>query len=516
MKMNYFSRSALFCLLFMAAMSMGGCYKDQSTEATFEIPELRVSGLDTAMHILFGQEITLSVTALQDNRTESDFTYLWEMDFTAGSAKERFVLSEEKSMTLKVNSTPSSNPYNVSCTVTDTRTGLFVMKMCKLYVQSALGEGLLVAYAKDGEYDIDLVAAESITYGYQEPSPRYTRAVYSLVNDETVPDKILSMNAKYATNGALYNDPAILIGTDNHLFRVDPQTFKKGDQDEMLFNNVRESSFRTTGMWNCSGYSSLAIVNGTLYANTTNIDHSYSKVPVGVTPSDFIRPDNLAFGRADQGFVIAFNETTGKFYACHGAFISQGSLTEVSTGFSIDLAGSKCLGSGPAKSNGSAFLIKTSDGNYYIAYLMVNDSVFYLRQVELPEEDGIVSVAFCDNVDIMYYATKSSLYSVTFGSAGAVAKKVSWAPDSDQESITMVKHYVQAWWGSMQYGSFNVYPFILPSHRTQMLIVTYNEATGEGKIYARPFNLATGMFTYKNGGTFDGFGEITAIAPTFV
>lgn len=516
MKMKYLYHSLAFCALLVAALSTGGCYKDQSTQATFEIPELRVSGLDTAMHILFGQEITLSVTALQDNRTESDFTYLWEMDFHAGDSDERIVLSEEKTMSLKVNSTPSAKPYAVTCTVTDTQTGIFVVKMCRLYVQSALGEGLLVAYDRDGTYDIDLVASESITYGFKDPAVRYTRGVYSLVNDETVPDKILSMNAKYATNGQVYNDPHILIGTEKHLFRVDPQTFKKGDADEMLFSNVRESSFRTTGMWNCSGYASLAIVNGNLYGNTTHIDNSYSKVPIGVSPSDFIRPDNLAFGRMDQGWVMAFNETVGKFYACHGAFISNSTMTEVQTGFGIDLSGSQCLGSGPARSNGGAFLIKTADGNYYIAYLYINDSVYYLRQVTLPEADDIVSVAFCDNVDIMYYTTSSSVYAVVFGASEAVSRKLSWTPDSDQERITMVKHYVQAWWGSMQYGTYNAYPYTLPTNRTQILIVTHNDTTGEGKIYVRPFNLATGMLTYKNGGTFDGFGEITAIAPTFV
>ena len=43
----------------------------------------------------------------------------------------------------------------------------------------------------------------------------------------------------------------------------------------------------------------------------------------------------------------------------------------------------------------------------------------------------------------------------------------------------------------------------------------YNEKTGEGKIYLRPFNVSTGLFTSKNNGTYGGFGEITAICPTF-
>ena len=49
----------------------------------------------------------------------------------------------------------------------------------------------------------------------------------------------------------------------------------------------------------------------------------------------------------------------------------------------------------------------------------------------------------------------------------------------------------------------------------QIVIFTYNEKTGEGKIYLRPFNVSTGLFTYKDNGVYGGFGRITAAATTF-
>ena len=506
-----------FVVMLQFVLLLGGCYKDRSTVATFELPELRVSGLDTAMHVLFGQEITVGVTALEDNRTEADFSYFWEIDFKAGYTDERLPIGEEKSITMKVNCTPDTRPYTLTCKVTDKQTGVFVMSHCNLYVQSSLGEGLLVAYTNNGtDYDIDLVANPAITFGYTESMPRYTRGLYSLVNDDMIKDKVLSMSAKYATNGGVYNDPMILIGTEKHLFRVSPLTFEKGDEDEALFTNVKESSFRTTGMWNYAGYSSIAIVNGNIYGNATHIDNVFSKVPIGVSPTDFVRPDNIAFGRADQGHLVAFNETTGKFYYAHGAFIPNTTMGELQENLGIDFVGAKCLGSGPAKGNAGGWLIKTKSGKYYIVYIYVNDSVWYAREVDLPEADNIKSVAFCDNVDIMFYSTDSELYAVSFGSSTASARKVSWTPSSADEKISFIRHYCQAWWGSMQYGSFNTYPYILPTNRTQLLIVTYNATTGEGKIYMRPFNLSTGMFNYKDNGTLEGFGEISEVAPTFI
>ena len=88
---------------------------------------------------------------------------------------------------------------------------------------------------------------------------------------------------------------------------------------------------------------------------------------------------------------------------------------------------------------------------------------------------------------------------------------VSFAPDDQDEKITDVIHYQQAWFGTNNYYD---YEFVLDSHQTQILVVTYNETTGEGKIYAKPFNVNSGLFSMTDQGeTYDGFGEITAIAP---
>ena len=45
-------------------------------------------------------------------------------------------------------------------------------------------------------------------------------------------------------------------------------------------------------------------------------------------------------------------------------------------------------------------------------------------------------------------------------------------------------------------------------------VASYDETTGEGKIYLRPFNLSTGLFTMQNNGVYDGFNEITALTTT--
>ena len=69
--------------------------------------------------------------------------------------------------------------------------------------------------------------------------------------------------------------------------------------------------------------------------------------------------------------------------------------------------------------------------------------------------------------------------------------------------------------GTRQFFSAIDYGYALPTHQLQIIITTYNPSTKEGKIYLRPFNVASGLFTMKNNGTYGGFGEILCISPTF-
>ena len=87
-------------------------------------------------------------------------------------------------------------------------------------------------------------------------------------------------------------------------------------------------------------------------------------------------------------------------------------------------------------------------------------------------------------------------------------------PDNKNEVITGIKFYTQGWYGSHGFD-YNSYTFPLATNRMQVMIFTYNEKTGEGKIYLRPFNVSTGLFTYKDNGVYGGFGRITAATSTF-
>ena len=512
MKMIFRRSMAFSC----AAAVLLSCYRDLSTDASVSVPEIEISRVEPVVNIVWGQDLKMTAEVRQEGRTADDFSYLWEIDFTPGNSENRIELSETAELDYKVSNSPSDKPYCLSLKVTDNRTGLSAYAVSEVYVGTSLGEGLLVAYTRDGgaTSEVDIVADAVLTYGYSGDT-RYTRELYSISNGAPIQGRVLSMCEYVCSQNSAMDLTKIMIGTDSHILSLDPLTFALKDSDSQLFNSVKEDSFRTSAMFNFGGYASCAAVNGTLYGMLCNIDNVYSKVAYSRTPSDIMTDRNYGFYALDQGCLLVFNEKDGKFYSIHGWGLMNSSLSEVTSPFSLDTSGAVALGGGCLKGQMPSILIRDAAGKCHICSYDPSsyDEVAYTYPVDGAEMDSIVDVAFCDNADLMYYATGSKVYSVLIMGGNASVTALSWKPDSTDEKITGIRQYTQGWYGTHQYG-LSDYAFQLPYNRLQLLITTYNAVTGEGKIYMKPFNVSTGRFTMRDNGTLTGFGEITAIAPT--
>ncbi|MGN1216047.1 MAG: PKD-like family lipoprotein, partial [Candidatus Cryptobacteroides sp.] len=208
------------------------CYKDLSTDASLEISPIQIEGIANSMTIAFGQTLSFTPTVTQEGRTEEDFDYLWEMDLTPQSMTGRMEIGTEKDLELRISNTPSDKPYTISFKATDRITGLSKTVGCKLYVGSSLGEGLLVAHTRDNgaTSEFDLVSNEFLTWGYTD-KVRYTRDLWSLTNENSFEGEVKAMIALCDTDGGVFNENKIMIGTDQHIMSVNPLTFKVKDVD---------------------------------------------------------------------------------------------------------------------------------------------------------------------------------------------------------------------------------------------------------------------------------------------
>jgi len=503
--------------IIIVLIAMSSCYRDLSTEATISIPEITIFSDKDVLNVAYGHDLVLEPEVVQEGRVDSDFTYLWEIDLSANSKNNRIEIGEDKNLTYKVGHTPSDKPYYLTLTVTDTQTGLQKLRSWEVYVSSSLGEGILVAYTRDGgkSSDVGLVTGQAMTYGYASETPLITYDIHSFANGLPLEGRINSMVTSVVTDGAVFNTTRIMLGTDNHIIALNPLDFKESERDAKLFNS-KETKFATSFLFNFGDYASGAFVEKKFFTCIGNFDRAYTKTPISSKVSDIFTPSNVAYSKADQGKVLVFNPYDNKFHYASILSVSGGMAAIDEPGLSYSLEGATPIGGGALKDQVLGMIMKLSDGTYHLVTfdLTLLDPKGSDYKIEGLESIGDpVSVAFCDNTNVIYYATSKRLYSIIISGGKAAYKALSWQPDSKDEKITMVSQYAQSWYGT-SHNSFNNYPFVLDYHRLQMIIVTYDETTGEGKIYLRPFSVSTGMFTIRNNGTYGGFGEITAITTT--
>lgn len=501
----------------VSATCFCACYEDLSTEATTSIPSIVISTDTDVINVAYGHEFTLDPEVSMEGRSESDFSYLWEIDLIAGRAENRIELGTEKSITYKAGNTPSDSPYILTLKVTDNVTGLAYTKIWEVYVSSSLGEGILVASTRDGGQtsDLSLLTAKPVTFGYASDEPLTTHELFSFANGSPVEGRINAVCNQLATDGATYNTSRILIGTDEHLIALSPLDYKEVKRDGALFNG-QQKEFGTTELFNFGGYITGAVINGKLYGCICNIDQAFSTVPMAATKTDVFTHTNFTSGKPDQGRVAVFNEYDSQIHN-GGVLNIMGSMVVLDrSAMPAASEGAKCLGAGILKNMTTSFILKYTDGSIHLLTmdLSLNNPIVKDYSVKgATDIENAVSFGFCDNADIVYYATDSKIYSVIISGSTITVKALNWKPDNASERITGIQQFSQCWYAVGQ-NSFVDYEFELGTHRKQVLITTYNEETGEGKIYLRPYNVSTGLFTFQDNGSYGGFGEITAITTT--
>ncbi|MBO4742308.1 MAG: hypothetical protein J5533_01620 [Bacteroidales bacterium] len=507
-----------YLLLVLLSLVLSSCYKDLSTEASIMIPDIIITGVPETLDVVYGDQIKIPAKAYMGEKSGDDMTYLWEIDITA-NRKERVVIGEESTLTYTVANSPANLPYLLTVRVTDPETGLQAIRSCFLTVRSALGEGLLVAYTlPDGQSsEVDIIASPAVTYGY-EGTPRVTRKLYSLANGGApYPERITCMLSTVETAGQTYNTRRILIGSTNHVVAIDPLTFEQGEEDAKLFNSTTMEKFGPSIMFNGLGYSSFMFIDADPYGHLCNIDNVFAKMPNSIENPLRCYPHNVSYTAPYDGLVCVYNDNDG-IYCLYLLTVMAGGFSKLDTSGMLDfpLDGSKCLQGGALRGTRNGFLVQDRDGAYHIVVIVKGNTSNTAFSVPVDGEnlENMVSGAFFDNGDLFYYATERDIYATIISGNTSVVRKLSWKPDNPGERITNIRQYTQAWYGTCQLSAAD-YGFVLPTHRNILIITTYDESKGEGKIYLRGINVSTGLFTFNGDyGSFSGFGEITAIAPT--
>ena len=340
----------------------------------------------------------------------------------------------------------------------------------------------------------------------------YKRNLYSEYNAGAYQGVINTMSYNVASSAGAYDTPRLLLGTDDEMFSINLVTSMSRELSTSdLFMFFSEDRCEVEYIGNFCTYNTMAIVNHMLYLLGDGLTTQFSPVGFAVDNKNIFSSANTSLPKGESRNMIALDANSNKFYFLNGPLASNSSVTEVNASPTFTI--SKCLAAGPISEDREVFVVKTSGDEYRCIVIGGGDPsapTYQEYQMIAPDIENAVSFAFCENTAIFYYATPEKIYAnIIAGTNLQTRQVVSFAPDDQNEKITDVIHYQQAWFGTNNYYD---YEFVLDSHQTHILIVTYNETTGEGKIYAKPFNVNSGLFSMTDQGeTYGGFGEITAV-----
>lgn len=509
--MNKMKKYISAAAVLLSAMS---CYKDLSTEATVTLPEIVISSEYDVINISYGEELVLEPEVTLGGQALDGLEYQWLIALKPNNPPT-LEIGDAHKLSYIVGNTPSSIPYCLLLKVNDPVTGVALAKTWDIYVGNPLGEGLIVAHTRDrgATSEIDLVSAKAVTYGYSASAPVYKRNLYSSYNaGQNISGRVTSVAPFIGTDMAVYNTTRLMIGTEQHLLCLDYLTLELEKQDSELFNLIDTDSYRVDGLFNFANYCAGTIIGGKLYGCMCHIDRKYSNTPYA---TDIITPKNFAYMKNGAGFAVLYDNVAGRFMFINGNLLMSASFSEIPVAVSFPLAGGTPLACGAVKGNRLGFAIKDVNGRTHVCVIDTDGASTSAVEYDLTDAadiDKAVDFAFCDNADFFYYATPDAIHYVRMFGSSAVDGTVSWKPAGSSEKITGVSQYTQAWYGTQQLYS---YDFTLPYHRLQVMITTYDAATGEGKIYMRSYNISTGLFLMASNEVYSGFGEITAVAPIF-
>ena len=506
-----------FILLAFVSLLAVSCYKDLSTEATHELSDIEITSDVERLDVFYGETLTFTPEVKIKGRKASEIEYKWDMTLSPQGSDYELELGTDKTLSFFVGNTPSSKPYLIRLTVTDKVTGLSRTYTWDAYIASPLGEGLLVAHTADGGQtsELSLLKAKPVTEGYTG-STRITHNLYQLANGEPIRGRVKTVSPVVSTNGSTYNLNRVFIGTETDLIALNYLDYKEDVRNGALYQFPDDvENFNIDAIMNYAGYCNAVISNGKFYNYICNSAYLFSQARYHNTPSDIITTKTLTAAKYSQGNVYLVDVNNGKFFLMMG-WNPASSFQELTVNTTYELAGATPVACGIMKRgeyDKACFVLK-SEGNYYATTITTNGADFsnYKLTGTAQNIDDAKGFAFCDNTDFFYYFTDRKINVVLLSGKNVTHRALDWAPESKNEKITGMYHYTQGWYGTQQIHIEEEH--LIDTHKLQMIITTYDETTGEGKIYLRPFNLSTGLFTMQNNGVYGGFNEITAITTT--
>lgn len=544
----------ILLLMALAALTLGSCYKDKSTDASIATPSIALLNGDSDLSFTLGEQVEWTPELAFQHGLDleafkaadyDDYDYQWRMTRSTNPFDTtRVTVSTGKSLKTKMDfmPTPGDTKYNMGLYMRNKHTGMLHSIFWNMKVLSSFGAGLLVADTRDeSTSDISLIKSyhynNSLWTANGTLPDQVLRNVYSEFNGGTMTG-IISQLAY--VGAAKYQEIAALV-KGKSLTRIDPLSMKATAKDDQLF-------FYKPETWNPqmvfsqprNMYQNTIMVNDGRphfyrteemlgqYSPTVPADLDFEIQPGIFIPVMISSTINALMWDKAHSRIMAFNgsmRTTPAIGAAQLQEAEAGSLFNPN-----DLSGFECLYAGYIASYNNA----EQYAMHRTAWLLKEQGSGGLRVYELdtsevpPNYDfivrgtGIFDMSACTDLASatcyvtsqdyreFFYAAGNKLYVaiLTPGVAQPTAKVVFEAAAG--QTITHLD-MDQCRSGRTYWMMMGTTPMGVPSQNTLMTIATWDGT--EGRVYAVPRSHAGSgeMAPAQYRSMWGGFGRITAI-----
>lgn len=505
------------------------CYNDDSTQMSTNLDiEIKLDQLgdqNSITQIANGHELNLS-PAISTGLNTDQFKYEWRLGIYNQNSKPsgqgyweledlyETIGTEKDLKQVPVFRTPDPVPYNLWLAIKDERTGAEFNSMWRLQFLSSSGDGILIADTYDNQTsDITLIRSKNISNNYKG-EVFYKRNVIEGYSGIRLNEIIHTLYYGPSGNSRSEN---IFILTENDLKLLDRETYQEVVPIEKLFVSPMPSVIKPKAITKNS--------TNTILINQDNIHLMNSNSNQFGEPENYVRPGSTTPKKIANKYLTAYSlsygpmlffDNTNKiftFYNIQGTFKHT---PDVKNNYSDDLKAYEVIGSGISTDGKHLFLLKNSLANVLIFRIELEENYDIGGGLEpvvkerfetetCPEIANAFQYEVAENRDVVFYTTKSNVYSAYLSGVSATGT-VRFTPPAGEE-ITCIKIFREAW---HKINPENTNFTEMDQNQNQLIVATYNNSKNEGKIYVLPITGVNGALGQPVE-TFDGFGKVTAI-----
>ncbi len=503
--------TAAMILMVISSLSLVGCRDDLSSMDLNKIVGVNVDTTGQASLNIFQFDHLVIKPKLTGN-TSTDLSYEWKINLQPGSLSY-LVIGDKKDLDYEVTFTPTigDQKHQVVLAVTDNKTGLEYLTAWPLVIRNSIGEGLVIAETSDGiNSDISHIMSPLVTPLYTTESVKHR--IFSTINGEQLPGVIKQL--KHTRIKGL--GQAMMAITEKSFLTIKTLDYTLGATNQnMFFSDFQGVKPQALGEL---VQSDVFIGNNKLYATWLAIGQKFG-VPFD---SPFSVPSQIALNRNNN-----YPDVTINFYdEVHGHFVSQSSVQSFGDRkmYKSKTGGPFNAGDLPNKVNLAAGVTLSADflhvlkdkssgavGLYILdggrrdenSNLVMPIAKAFFDLSTAPDINNAVHFVVLNDQNVLYYATKTKIYAVLFGTSVPTFSDRYTAAAG--EEITTLQIYQQWDYPSRSGGDF------IATNNKQLIMSTYKGT--EGKVYILPMiNVGVGNIDLPKVKSYGGFGRITAIA----